>query len=615
MYGAPSLMDPFAPQISDVSLRVCPACRAVYRAEFSRCPTDGDLLEVTEVDPLIGTTLGEHYVIDKWVGEGGIARVYRAHHRRLEHRVFAVKVMLGDWATTMSMRMRFAQEAETASRLEHPNVVPVVDFGRTEQGLLYLAMEFVEGRSLAKIIDDDGPLAADRAIALARQMCLGLAYAHEQGLVHRDFKPDNVLVVETARGEVARIADFGLAISEDRDRDVRLTAVGIAVGTPVYAAPEQTSNDCEVDHRADLFSLGVTLYEMLAGKLPFDGNIVELLRRNAAGDPPRISQRSGVRVPAALEEIVRTLMAPDPTLRFASALAVVAALDRVHESELVSVAPTPPSRPLRSRRIVLGLVGAALVAGLALAISVLRAPTTAPPALARAEVLFPRRIEEPSSPLPPTSAVTVASGPSAGEPAPVLPSVSAMKVAAVKPPVANRRRAGDVSATTKRNRPPPPTQIIEAPARPTLERAAVAEVPQSGPDPLPAQPITRVEPVTLPVPAPRPGALGRPTVELTRLSVQGALASSVVRRTLGRVEPQIAACYAKGTGAVIADAVPITLVIDESGGVGRVQLGAGASASAASCVAEVLHRARTLSPPDVGTVHVSFTLVMRRVPQ
>ncbi|MBA3394569.1 MAG: protein kinase [Deltaproteobacteria bacterium] len=547
------------------------------------------------------------------MGEGGIARVYRAHHRRLAHRVFAVKVMLGDWATTMSMRMRFAQEAETASRLQHPNVVPVVDFGRTDQGLLYLAMEFVEGRSLAKIIDDDGPISTDRAIALARQMCLGLAYAHEQGLVHRDFKPDNVLVVETPRGEVARIADFGLAVSEDREHDVRLTAVGIAVGTPVYAAPEQTSNDCEVDHRADLFSLGVTLYEMLAGKLPFDGNIVDVLRHNAAGDPPAISLRSGVSVPATLEQLVRTLMAPDPALRFSDALAVVAALDRVHEVAPAPVAAASPPRSPRSRGLALGLVGATLVAGVGVAVWV-RVPASAP---SRADArLLPAEAQEVTSPIPPAAPKAAAIVRPADEPALALPSQetavaprSQVAVAAAPPTPKKGRRTAVAPWTARKPAPPPPQNKVASPPL-TPERA-----PEESASPSVLPTPTHVEPIPVPVPAPRPALLSPPTVALTRLSVQGALASSVVQRTIGRVQPQLEACYASAAGPLAADTVPISLVIDENGAVDRVQLGGGKSATASSCIADVLRRARTNAPPDVGTVRVSFTLVMRRVPR
>ena len=199
------------------------------------------------------------------------------------------------------------------------------------------------------MIEDDGPLSADRVIRLARQMCLGLGHAHSLGLVHRDFKPDNVLVVDHDGAELARIVDFGLAISRDVDADVRLTAAGISVGTPIYAAPEQTAGDPNVDHRADLFSLGVSLYEMLAGTPPFDGNVIELIHHNAMGDPPPMALRGRVEVAPALEQLVRRLMSPAPPDRYATAAAVIEALDQISTPVPVPASLSTPVGSYRSQ--------------------------------------------------------------------------------------------------------------------------------------------------------------------------------------------------------------------------------------------------------------------------
>ena len=214
-----------------------------------------------------------------------MGRVYSAHHTRLQRRQFAIKVLLGDLAATMSMRIRFAQEADAASRLDHPNVVPVVDFGKTATGLMFLAMELVTGPTLAQLIATDAPLPVEHVIGLTRQLCLGLAHAHARGLVHRDFKPDNVVVVSGTGLEVPRILDFGLAITRD-EPSARLTTAGIALGTPSYASPEQTHHE-PVDERADLFALGVTMFEMLSGKLPFDGNAMEMILTPTSRPTPR----------------------------------------------------------------------------------------------------------------------------------------------------------------------------------------------------------------------------------------------------------------------------------------------------------------------------------------
>ncbi|HEY0254010.1 MAG TPA: serine/threonine-protein kinase, partial [Kofleriaceae bacterium] len=226
-------------------MRWCPRCKAIYRADFARCPIDGEALQLGMTDPLIGTTVAQHYVIDAFLGEGAMARVYRAHHAHLEHKQFAVKLLFGDFAATLEMRLRFAQEADAASQLAHPNVVSVVDFGKTEQGLMFIAMELIDGRSLADLVDD-GPMPWQRALALTRQIALGLEHAHERGLIHRDLKPDNVVIAGSP--ETARIVDFGIAIPVDNEQQTRLTNAGFTVGTPVYCAPEQTHNE-PVDHR------------------------------------------------------------------------------------------------------------------------------------------------------------------------------------------------------------------------------------------------------------------------------------------------------------------------------------------------------------------------------
>ncbi len=317
----------------------CTVCRVLYRSDFSRCPRDGGEVVAIDAgdDPLIGSTLAGRYVIEDLLGEGGMGRVYRARHAELPRR-FAIKILFGELAALSDMRARFRMEAESAARLDHPNLVPVVDVGETEEGLLYLAMEYVDGRSLAAIIDGEGPLDAGRAAALARRLCRGLQHAHERGMVHRDFKPDNVLVVEKDGVEVPRIADFGLAVlTEDAGGGGRLTRKGETMGTPPYMSPEQLTGR-PVDPRSDLFSLGVVLYEMLTGKTPFDGTMFEMVRQIATEPPPPMSARAPeVSVPPELERIAGKLMATRPEDRYGSAAEVIADLDAL------------PARPSRGR--------------------------------------------------------------------------------------------------------------------------------------------------------------------------------------------------------------------------------------------------------------------------
>jgi eukaryotic-like serine/threonine-protein kinase len=269
---------------------------------------------------LLGTTLGERYVIEALIGEGGLGRVYRARHAKLSRR-YAIKVPFGDVASDERLRHRFAQEAEAASRLGHANLVGVLDVGETDHGLLYLVMDLIEGDSLGRVIKR-GPAAPELVALLIEQIAAGLAHAHDRALIHRDLKPDNVLVVATDRGPVARIVDFGIAIFRDDDHS-RVTTQGIVMGTPHYMAPEQATGD-KLDARTDLFALGVITYELLAGVLPFDGAAIDIARQHLAVTPPTIAERvPGLAVDPLLEALAFALMAKRAAARPQTAAEVV----------------------------------------------------------------------------------------------------------------------------------------------------------------------------------------------------------------------------------------------------------------------------------------------------
>jgi serine/threonine-protein kinase len=333
-----------------VGVRFCSTCLAVYRQEFQRCPLDGGAIVVRATDPWVGAALGDHYVIDGFVGEGAMGRVYRAHHRDIPDRRYAIKILIGDLASTAQMRQRFQREAEHASKLAHPNVVNVIDYGTTDHHLSYIVMDLVEGPSLGSICQK-GPMAPERVIRIARQLCDGLEHAHSRGMIHRDFKPDNILVVGEGDLEVARIADFGLALS--KGTQARLTTTGI-VCTPAYAAPEQLRGE-QIDQRVDLYALGTTMFEMLSGGiLPFNHSDVDTsVRTKLAGDAPSVHMVAP-NVPPALVSIVGRLLASEPAKRPRSARAVARALDaaiaapraamRTEETARLRVKPlgTPP---------------------------------------------------------------------------------------------------------------------------------------------------------------------------------------------------------------------------------------------------------------------------------
>ncbi|TMQ11065.1 MAG: hypothetical protein E6J91_24315 [Deltaproteobacteria bacterium] len=289
--------------------------------------------EPQPADKLVGQVLADRYQILHRLGEGAMGVVYKARHVKVG-RLFAVKVLHPRTLVDPKVAQRFAREAELAGRLRHPNVVGVVDVGEID-ATRYMVMDFAEGPDLAKLLDE-APMPPQRIIHLVRQMLEGLYHAHEQGLIHRDFKPENVIVERDAHGaETPRIVDFGIALLREGSGSVdgkgRLTTNGLVLGTPHYMAPEQAVAD-PIDHRIDLFALGIVIYEMLSGRLPFDGSGAEVARANLLLDPPLIKQRvPHLEVDPLLEAFGRRLMAKRREARPATARAARELLDLIEQ--------------------------------------------------------------------------------------------------------------------------------------------------------------------------------------------------------------------------------------------------------------------------------------------
>ena len=381
-------------------LRCCVTCGANYHTDFRRCPNDGTALALTTIDTLVGSDAIEPFVIDTFIGEGMTGRVYRAHHKHFPDRRYAIKVLHTELASLPMMQLRFAKEAEAARQLDHPNIVKVHGFGRNRFGLMYIAMELVEGESLASMVDR-GPVSAARAVALARGICAGLVHAHEHGLIHRDLKPENIVVVDGPDGEVARIADFGIAISADRAQ-ARLTAAGYSMGTPAYVAPEQSIAGYGFDHRADLYSLGVTMFEMLTGCLPFDGGAMEQILVKASHRAPPMAERApDVHVPPWLELVVSRLVERCPDDRYDSAREVLAALvppSTPEDRQATWPVPRKRGRSLATGAMAIAAAGAIAVAAWAAAESDSPAPRLPAPAITVEPIVIP---------IPPATAITV----------------------------------------------------------------------------------------------------------------------------------------------------------------------------------------------------------------
>jgi serine/threonine-protein kinase len=263
-----------------------------------------------------------HYRLEALLARGGTSSVYLA--KQLRHdRAVAVKVMHAAWAAVPEMARRFEREAAAARRLAHPNVIEVLDAGAMPDGALFMVMELLDGAPLDRLLAK-GPLPVPRALELVKQVLRALADAHRLGIVHRDIKPHNIFVVERDGEDVVKLFDFGIALNEKAA--VKLTRAGTAFGTPEYISPEMAKGDV-VDGRADLYSLGVTLFEMLTGRLPFErDDALDLLRAHINEAPPALTDVDA-RLPPRLAELVARCLRKEPGARFPSAKAMLAAVE------------------------------------------------------------------------------------------------------------------------------------------------------------------------------------------------------------------------------------------------------------------------------------------------
>ena len=277
---------------------------------------------------MLGRVLGNRYRVLSRLGEGGMGTVYLCEHAVLRRR-FALKVLRADLAGDPELVERFRNEAIAASRIGQENVVDVVDFGAEEDGAHYYVMEALEGKSLGSLLRDSAPLSVVRALALLEQICRALGAAHARGVVHRDVKPENVFVVpRDGGGEQAKVLDFGISHVPAAPGCQRLTRAGAIIGTPEYMAPEQATGGV-VDHRADVYGLGVLAFEMLTGTLPFQApsDIATLLAaQSQQPDPP---SRRNAAVPPEVDALVLRALAKLPEDRHPSMVAFAAEIARL----------------------------------------------------------------------------------------------------------------------------------------------------------------------------------------------------------------------------------------------------------------------------------------------
>src|SRR5882672_10620735 len=285
-------------------MKECPACRRCFPDEVNHCPQDGDATAPT----LIGEpTLDARYLLERRLGQGGMGVVFQARHIFLKTS-HAIKVILPDLVGNDPMlATRFRQEALAAAAIRHPNIIAVTDFGMVRGTMPFLVMEFVKGRSLQEIMAEEGAMPAARAFELICPTAAGVAAAHRQNIVHRDLKPLNIMIQDGMPvAEGLKILDFGLAKIKSGEllgSFVQAKTSGL-MGSPFYMAPEQWSDE-EPDARADIYSLGIILYQMLGGEVPFKGSSIPSIMKKHLTVPPPPLNSLGVNVPPRLEAVVR----------------------------------------------------------------------------------------------------------------------------------------------------------------------------------------------------------------------------------------------------------------------------------------------------------------------
>src|ERR1044071_5755174 len=315
-------------------MKTCPTCGREYAETTTLCPADGAVLKRKgNEDRLLGQVLAGKYRIDEKIDEGGMGCVYRATHVLMEKTV-AVKVLHPALAADDKIVQRFTREAKAASRISHPHAINVTDFGESENGIVYLVMEYLRGRTLKEIVRAGGPMALPRVVEIVRQVSGALEAAHAEGVVHRDLKSDNIMLEEVVGGgDWAKVLDFGIAkIQQNTNQSVHetdpgLTSPNLIIGTPQYMSPEQCSQASDIDTRSDIYSFGVILYEMLAGHVPFAGDSPTAIMMKHLQEPPPSILEERKDLPAGVGRVLARALAKRPEDRYQKAGELYSALN------------------------------------------------------------------------------------------------------------------------------------------------------------------------------------------------------------------------------------------------------------------------------------------------
>jgi len=342
--------------------KICPVCKTEYGTGEIFCPNDGARLNsesqalphkpIEKADPLLGAIVDERYRVLRRIGEGGMGIVYEVEHVVIEKRL-ALKVLRDDYSSRPDVVARFRQEARSASRIGNEHIVDISDFGETVNKASYFVMEMLDGEDLANVLSRDGTIPLSRAADILTQCARALSAAHAKGIVHRDMKPENIfLITRENRPDFVKIVDFGIAKMSDVETDGqpgrKLTKTGMIFGTPEYMSPEQAAGK-SLDHRVDIYALGVICFEMLTGSVPFSGDtFMGVLTQHMFEPPPSLlAMNPNVRVPDAMEAFIQKALAKDANDRFQTCEEFVSALDAAGRG--VSPSSPPPSGARRTQ--------------------------------------------------------------------------------------------------------------------------------------------------------------------------------------------------------------------------------------------------------------------------
>jgi len=331
-------------------MKTCPNCGAEYPDTTTLCPSDGVALEKTG-DSLLGQVLAGKYRMDERLNEGGMGAVYRGTHVLMDKTV-AVKVLRPSLAADEKIVARFSREARAASRISHPHALSVTDFGESEDGVVFLVMEYLDGKTLKEIIREEGPMPLPRVVEIIRQVGGALDAAHGQGVVHRDLKSENIMLLGSIGPDYAKVLDFGIAkiMEPTGEYDPGLTAPNLVIGTPQYMSPEQCSQAADIDARSDLYSLGVIIYEMLVGHVPFTGHSsTAIMMKHMQDEAPSVLQERPD-LPSAVGRVLARALAKRPHDRYQHVGDLVDDLTMAAGMQAATIPPVPSSSA--SHRIV-----------------------------------------------------------------------------------------------------------------------------------------------------------------------------------------------------------------------------------------------------------------------